>query len=87
MKLLFDQNLSPRLSLLLADIFAESIHVREVGLRDADDLAIWQYAKLTDMQSFRKTQTFNSEVCSRAHHRNLSGYVLVTVLQGGLKVC
>lgn len=45
MKLLFDQNLSPRLPKLLADIYAESIHVREVGLRDADDFAIWQYSK------------------------------------------
>jgi predicted nuclease of predicted toxin-antitoxin system len=45
MKLLFDQNLSPRLTRLLADIYPESIHVREIGLRDADDLVIWQYAK------------------------------------------
>ena len=45
MKLLFDQNPAPRLTILLADIYAESVHVREVGLRDADDLAIWQYAK------------------------------------------
>jgi predicted nuclease of predicted toxin-antitoxin system len=45
MKLLFDQNLSPRFPRLLADIYAESIHVREVGLRDADDFAIWQFAK------------------------------------------
>ncbi len=45
MKLLFDQNLSPRLTGLLADIYAGSIHVREVGLREADDLAIWEYAK------------------------------------------
>jgi predicted nuclease of predicted toxin-antitoxin system len=33
MKLLFDQNLSPRLARLLADIFPDSTHVREVGLR------------------------------------------------------
>ena len=45
MKLLFDQNLSPRLPGLLADIYADSIHVREVGLRDGDDLVIWEYAK------------------------------------------
>jgi predicted nuclease of predicted toxin-antitoxin system len=45
MKLLFDQNLSPRLPRLLADIYAESIHVREVGLRAADDSEIWEYAK------------------------------------------
>ena len=45
MKLLFDQNLSPRLPRLLADIYANSVHVRDVGLRDADDNLIWEYAK------------------------------------------
>ena len=45
MKLLFDQNLSLSLTRRLADIYGESIHVREVGLREADDLAIWEYAK------------------------------------------
>lgn len=45
MKLLFDQNLSPRLPSLLADIYAQSVHVREIGLRDATDLVIWEYAK------------------------------------------
>jgi predicted nuclease of predicted toxin-antitoxin system len=29
---------------LLADLYAGSIHVREVGLRDAIDAAIWDYA-------------------------------------------
>ena len=45
MKLLFDQNVSPRLTRLLDDIYANSVHVREVGLRDASDLEIWEYAK------------------------------------------
>lgn len=44
MKLLFDQNLSPRLSRLLSDIYPDSVHVRDVGLRDADDVTIWSYA-------------------------------------------
>jgi len=44
MKLLFDQNLSPRLVRLLADIYPDSIHVREAGLREADDAEIWKYA-------------------------------------------
>ncbi|MDX6614738.1 MAG: hypothetical protein QOD75_3924 [Blastocatellia bacterium] len=44
MKLLFDQNLSPRLRLALSDIYADCVHVREVGLRDAGDSAIWEYA-------------------------------------------
>ena len=43
MKLLFDQNLSPRLVELLADAFADSLHVRTVGLGRADDDAMWQF--------------------------------------------
>ena len=34
MKLLFDQNLSPCLPRVLTDIYPESIHVREINLRD-----------------------------------------------------
>lgn len=41
MKLLFDQNLSPRLPHLLADLYQGSKHVRAVGLRDADDTQVW----------------------------------------------
>ncbi len=44
MRLLLDQNLSPRLVPALADLFPDSTHVREVGLRAADDQAVWQYA-------------------------------------------
>ncbi|RKZ92241.1 MAG: hypothetical protein DRR19_04855 [Candidatus Parabeggiatoa sp. nov. 1] len=45
MKLLFDQNLPPRLPRLLADIYPDSIHVREIGFREATDTEIWDYAK------------------------------------------
>ena len=45
MKLLFDQNLSFKLCESLADIFSESSHVRILGLAEADDLAIWNFAK------------------------------------------
>jgi predicted nuclease of predicted toxin-antitoxin system len=41
MKLLFDQNISPRLVHRLEGIYADSVHVREIGLRDADDSLIW----------------------------------------------
>ena len=44
MKLLFDQNLSHRLISLLRDLFPESEHVRSLGLAEADDLTIWDYA-------------------------------------------
>ena len=45
MKLLFDQNLSPKLPRLLAKLYPSSAHVRDVGLRDASDSEIWQFAK------------------------------------------
>jgi predicted nuclease of predicted toxin-antitoxin system len=43
-KLLFDQNVSPWLCSALSDLFANSVHVREIGLRDEDDSVIWDYA-------------------------------------------
>ena len=45
MKLLFDQNLSFRLCQDIADIFPSSSHVRILGLDQAGDRAIWEYAK------------------------------------------
>lgn len=58
MKLLFDQNLSYRLPRLLADIYSDSIHVREVGLREADDQVIWEYAKLHGFAVVSKDSDF-----------------------------
>ncbi len=45
MKLLFDENLFPRLVRLLEDIFPDSTHVRVVGLKAAADPLVWDYAK------------------------------------------
>jgi len=44
MRLLFDQNLSPRLPRVLADLYPGSVHVRAAGLTEADDVEVWQYA-------------------------------------------
>jgi len=46
MRLLFDENLSPRLAPRLADLFPDSTHVRDVGLKSADDPVVWDYARL-----------------------------------------
>jgi predicted nuclease of predicted toxin-antitoxin system len=43
-RLLFDQNLSPRLVAILADLHGGSTHVRNEGLQRADDDAVWAYA-------------------------------------------
>jgi predicted nuclease of predicted toxin-antitoxin system len=43
--LLLDENLSPRLVPRLLSLFANIKHVRDVGLRQADDHLIWDWAK------------------------------------------
>ena len=45
MKLLFDENLSPRLVANLTREFPESLHVRDIGLERAMDESILGYAK------------------------------------------
>ena len=48
MKLLFDQNLSPRLVDFISDIFPNSTHTNKIGLGKADDLEVWDYAHQND---------------------------------------
>ncbi len=45
MKLLFDENLSHKLVRQLADLFPDSVHVRDVGLKGADDSEVWTFAQ------------------------------------------
>lgn len=46
MKLLFDENLSPKLPRLLAMIFPDSVHARECHLLGQTDEDVWEYARL-----------------------------------------
>ena len=45
MKLLLDENLSPRLVARLASLFPGRVHVRDIGLKQASDTSVWEYAK------------------------------------------
>ena len=45
MKLLFDENVSPRLAELLQDTYPESAHVRDLGLGGATDTSVWEHAR------------------------------------------
>ena len=45
MKLLLDQNLSPRLVAKLSCSFPDVTHVRDVELQCASDEVVWQYAR------------------------------------------
>ncbi|AKE62392.1 hypothetical protein NIES3806_15460 [Microcystis aeruginosa NIES-3806] len=54
MKLLFDENLSPKLSTRLSDIFPDSLHVRDVGMKATIDPIVWNYAKDNDLMIVSK---------------------------------
>jgi predicted nuclease of predicted toxin-antitoxin system len=56
MKLLFDQNLSPKLVNRLAD----SIHVQAVGLDCANDDQIWEHARLNGLAVVTKDEDYNT---------------------------
>jgi predicted nuclease of predicted toxin-antitoxin system len=45
LKLLFDQNLSSKLVKSLADLFPDSLHVKDLGMEQTDDRLIWERAK------------------------------------------
>jgi predicted nuclease of predicted toxin-antitoxin system len=48
MKLIFDQNISYRISKKLIDFPIASLHISECNLYEAEDLQIWNYAKQND---------------------------------------
>ena len=45
MKLVFDENLSPKLPNRLSGAFADSTHVESLGFKGEDDKCIWQHVK------------------------------------------
>ncbi|MBW4485448.1 MAG: DUF5615 family PIN-like protein [Tildeniella torsiva UHER 1998/13D] len=45
MKLLFDENLSPKLPNRLSDLFPDSLHVRDVDMKATIDSIVWDFAK------------------------------------------
>ena len=59
MKLLVDNNLSTRLIEILAERFADSTHVRIVGLATASDREIWDFAKANDYTIISKDSDFH----------------------------
>ena len=58
MKLLLDENLSPRLAEALADIYPGSSHVHQCGLGSSDDATIWDYAKINGFIIVSKDSDF-----------------------------
>jgi predicted nuclease of predicted toxin-antitoxin system len=54
MKLLFDENLSPKLPQRLTDLFPNSLHVRDVGMKATIDPIVWDYAKNNNLMIVSK---------------------------------
>ena len=67
MKLLFDQNLSPRLPSLLSDLFPGSMHVRHAGFTQATDTTIWDYAKQNGFVIVSKDSDFQQRSLLLGH--------------------
>jgi predicted nuclease of predicted toxin-antitoxin system len=59
MKLLFDENLSHKLVARLADLYPDSIHVRDKGLKASDDTNVWEYAKMNGFVIVSKDEDFH----------------------------
>jgi len=66
-KLLFDENLPPRLAGVLANVYPGSAHVHECGLGSADDEAIWQYAKNNGFTIISKDSDFQERSVLRGY--------------------
>ena len=58
MKLLFDENLSPKMVAALADVFPDSAHVDRIGLGGGSDDDVWCYAKDNGFMLVNKDSDF-----------------------------
>jgi hypothetical protein len=68
-KLLFDENLSPRLVGVLSSHWPGSTHVEFLGMRGASDEAIWAYARDRDLiivlVEIQRLFTSEGDTCAR----------------------
>jgi predicted nuclease of predicted toxin-antitoxin system len=60
-KLLFDENVSNRLVERLSNEFPGSTHVRNIGLRGADDQQIWNHARAHGFAIVSKDTDFREQ--------------------------
>ena len=67
MKLLFDENLSPKLPGLVAALFSGSAHVRECGLLGKTDEEVWDYARLNGLTIVSKDSDFQQRSLLYGH--------------------
>jgi predicted nuclease of predicted toxin-antitoxin system len=87
MKLLFDENLSPNLVRLLDDLFPNSVHVRDIGLKAADDPQVWDYAKGNGLIIVSKDADMHQRSFVFGAPLNLSGCVWAIAQRPKWKNC
>jgi predicted nuclease of predicted toxin-antitoxin system len=75
-KLLLDENLSDRIISRVADLFPDATHIKAVGLREADDFVVWEWAKKHGLRLYQRTQIFIKGLLYLATRRSSYGYVL-----------
>jgi predicted nuclease of predicted toxin-antitoxin system len=66
-RLLFDENLSPKLVAVLADVFHDSAHVDRVGLGSGSDNEVWEYAKVNGFILVSKDSDFYDKSALYGH--------------------
>jgi predicted nuclease of predicted toxin-antitoxin system len=62
MKLLFDENLSPKLPRQLELRFPGSVHVRDCGLKGRADRVVWEYARDNGFNIVSKDGDFHHRI-------------------------
>ena len=67
MKLLFDENLSPKLARSLATFFPDSTHVRDCGLLGLPDEDVWEYARAKGFTIVSKDSDFQQRSLLYGH--------------------
>jgi predicted nuclease of predicted toxin-antitoxin system len=66
-KLLLDENLSDRIIHRIVDLYANSEHVKTLGLTNTDDAIIWEYAKTNGFVIVSKDADFHQRSLLYSH--------------------
>ena len=67
MRLLFDNGLSPKLKTQLADLYPDSLHVKDAGPETAPDTDIWAHARQHGFVIVTKDQDYRELSRARGH--------------------
>ncbi len=67
MRLLFDNDLPPKLVTLLSDLYPDLVHVKDIGPENAPDTDIWAYAREHGLAIVTNDQDYRELSSSRGH--------------------